>query len=444
MNVLVPMPFDLTNLAHGRNLRIVHLLRELAVQDRVACIVPDQDRLEAARRALPVVDVQLAEAHQDKTEWFPDRLGGSGTLARAIGFVGFDAGLAGGVIQKAIDADVVLAFDAPSVSYLLAVRAALAGQCPRLVADMIDDPWLTWQSARPGYRWSVAGLKAAVSVRAIRREALPRLDAVTAVAPRDADSLAAEAGYPVFVCPNGVQSVPGTTDAGDRDRLVVFTGAMDFPPNESAAIYLARRVWPRVLHRLETGVAGRAAWCDATWPRLALVGANPTPRVGRLAGAPHVEVTGRVEDMNDWLGRARVAAAPMVSGCGIKNKVLEAAAAGCTVVATPLGAEGLPTGRDVGICVTEGAEAMARQIVTLLVDDDVASEIGCAARTMVRTRFSWATSAARLRLVLMADSLVDQDASFDPSEGEDHTEAMAAEAVVPKPEHKEAAIHASS
>jgi len=383
MRVLVPLPYDVSNLAHGRNLRVVHLLRHLAHRAEITLLAATEAFAEAARGVLP--DVRVVRVDRTAAEAAPNH--GSWLLRRSLGFIGADMRLQAAVLRSAAACDVVLGFDLLSLPYLLAVREATDAAT---ICDVIDDPWLTWRSTPAAMRWSIAGLKTAVAVRTLRAVALPRLDGVIAVAAPDAASLACVGRLVVGTVPNGV--VPDTSPAGPREPLAVMTGAMHFPPNAAAAEFLIRHVWPRVRTRLRS----------TDWAQLAIVGCDPSPWLKRLAKEAGVIVTGRVDDLRAWLRRARVSVAPMVSGCGMKNKILEALACGCPVVATSRGAAGLPCGRASGILTGDTPDALAAQVAGLLSDPARAEQIGHCGHQMVREKFAWEGSAERLRTFLQA------------------------------------------
>ena len=302
MNLLVPIPFDLTSLAHGRNLRIVHLLRQLTEHADVTCVAPDEPSAEIVRHHGFGADVVAARPTLDPMQPTGEK---SSLLHRVAGFFGDDPHLLAEITRRAVRADVVLGFDLASVRCLLAAEEAQPR--PRIICDLIDDPWLTWKSSSMADRYGLAGLETALALRLLRRYVLPRFDGLIAVAPRDADSLSRAAGRTVTVVPNGVRITADDTIPRDTEPLVVFTGAMDFPPNVAAAKYLVRRVWPKVY----LASNARRQPPSAT---LAIVGANPTPAVQQLTETDGVVVTGRVDDLRAWLRRARVAVAPMVSG----------------------------------------------------------------------------------------------------------------------------------
>jgi len=158
------------------------------------------------------------------------------------------------------------------------------------------------------------------------------------------------------VLPNGVD-LDYWRRATDRRNPyeIVFTGAMDYPPNTDAALLLAQSVFPLV----------RQVCPKAT---LSLVGRDPTPEVVDAGRRPGVTVTGWVEDVRPYLEQAAVFAAPLRFGAGIQNKLLEALAMEVPIVASRLAADGLRTAEDKGAPIltadapTEFASMLIRQM----------------------------------------------------------------------------------
>jgi len=367
----------------------------------LTCIVPNKRISENIQTVLSGANIIAANTEtlprRNMQSRFADQ---SYWIRKAIAYFGYDRHLMAAMLKRVSRYDTVLGFDLPSVAYLMAVaeHGSQKNQL-RIICDLIDDPHLTWSSLPINKRLTPTGMKNAISIGALRRSALKRFDAVTAVAPRDAESLSRVAGREVAVIPNGVvaDETPGSN--GEREAMVIFTGAMNFPPNEDAACYMVHRIWPQVLKHINTDHA------NISDVKLAIVGANPTSKVKKLAHHPGIMVTGRVEDLKARLRQARVAVAPMISGCGMKNKVLEAASVGCPVVTTSLGAAGLPTGQSQGILVADRPVDFGREVARLLLDPNWATAIGRAGWTMVSTRFSWTNSAEKLLGVLTGKNI---------------------------------------
>jgi glycosyltransferase involved in cell wall biosynthesis len=131
---------------------------------------------------------------------------------------------------------------------------------------------------------------------------------------------------------------------------------MSYAPNIDAAAYFAKSIWPRV----------RDAVPDAVFR---IVGRSPTPEVLALGKLERVEVVGEVDDLRNELESAWVAVAPMRVGVGIKNKVLEAWAAGAPVVMTSLATNGLYARDRFADLVRDRPDAFADRVKRLLTDE---------------------------------------------------------------------------
>ena len=272
------------------------------------------------------------------------------------------------------------AVDAVHVRQLpMAGYGRLAGGTGRLL-ELIDAETLA-TSREPGtgirrrFRRRVAPL--------VERAAVRGFDIVTAVADADANALRGLGTRArVETVPNGVDldAFAPIADLPIDPDGVVFVGAMSFGPNVAAAEWFAKEVLPRL----------RARRPAATFT---IVGRDPVPTVRALDRLDGVTVTGSVDDVRPYLAGAAVVVAPLVSGSGIKNKVLEAFAMARPVVATPLAVEGVAAepGRDV--VVASGVDGMAEAVAALLADPARGTAVGAAGRRLVESRYSWDAAA---------------------------------------------------
>jgi GT2 family glycosyltransferase len=178
-------------------------------------------------------------------------------------------------------------------------------------------------------------LKASIEyLRALRYEMrlLPRLDRIQVCSRENGDYLLeflpklggrVEAGLRACVDTSQYRFCPDGREAG----AMLFLGSFRHTPNQAALNWFAQEVLPRVLSRRP----------DA---RLVVVGSDPPPRHA-LPDTAGIELRGFVEDVREPLGRYAVFVCPILSGSGVRVKLLEAFAAGIPVVSTRLGAEGL-------------------------------------------------------------------------------------------------------
>jgi GT2 family glycosyltransferase/glycosyltransferase involved in cell wall biosynthesis len=153
-------------------------------------------------------------------------------------------------------------------------------------------------------------------------------------------------------------------------ETMLFLGSFRHPPNQEGLNWFAQKVLPAVLERRPKA-------------RLVIVGSDPPPAHSLPHRPENIELRGFVEDVREPLGRYAVFVCPILSGSGMRVKLLEAFAAGIPVVSTPLGAEGL-AGADGEICsLAAGPLEFARKIVELFDDREKAGKLACRARERV-------------------------------------------------------------
>jgi sugar transferase (PEP-CTERM/EpsH1 system associated) len=221
--------------------------------------------------------------------------------------------------------------------------------------------------------------------------ALQRFDGILTVS--DADSETFHRLYPdvcvkpMWVIPTGVDTdyfaPDGTSPSGPR---LVFTGSMDWLPNEDAMLYFCREVLPLI--RAEEPRA-----------RLTIVGRTPTPAVRALADE-HIEVTGTVADVRPFVRRASVYVVPLRIGGGTRLKIFEAMAMGQAVVSTTVGAEGLPITGGEHALIADGPRAFADAVLSLLRDSRRREALATAARKLVVDHHDWSVAAGVLDAAL--------------------------------------------
>ena len=174
---------------------------------------------------------------------------------------------------------------------------------------------------------------------------------------------------------------PEPCRSGTRQIRVVFSGVMNYRPNVDAALSLIRGVRPHIVENVEIRIIGR----------------NPAPELVSLSKeTPGVTVTGAVPNIADELRNSDIFVAPMVSGGGISNKVLEAMACGLPVVTTPLVADNFPD-RPGAMIVATTEKEIAAAIDTLVQDGDLRSRLSVEASEYMRTgTWCWQARADRL------------------------------------------------
>jgi sugar transferase (PEP-CTERM/EpsH1 system associated) len=226
--------------------------------------------------------------------------------------------------------------------------------------------------------------------RMLRFEArtLARFDGVLTVSAADRDTFQriypdAMRG-PVHIVPTGVDvEFFDASPSAPASKELVFTGSMDWLPNEDAMLFFCREILPLV----------RAEEPDV---RLSIVGRAPTPAVTQLASDAGVVVTGRVDDVRPYMREAAVYIVPLRVGGGTRLKIFEAMAMGKAVVSTTVGAEGLPVTSGEHLLIADEPRTFARRIVSLIRDVARRRQLETAARALVERRYDWSAVAGDL------------------------------------------------
>ena len=168
----------------------------------------------------------------------------------------------------------------------------------------------------------------------------------------------------------------------------VFTGQMDYRPNEQAALWVIEALMPVLRARLPEAV-------------FHVVGRNPTARLMAHHGAAGVHVWGAVPDVRPFIAAADAVLAPLLIARGVQNKVLEAMAMARPVVLTPDAATGIvATDGEHWLVSAPEPAIMAARIEGLLADSQASARISMAARRFVRDHHAWEAMLAPLGALL--------------------------------------------
>jgi glycosyltransferase involved in cell wall biosynthesis len=173
----------------------------------------------------------------------------------------------------------------------------------------------------------------------------------------------------------------------EKPHTLVFTGSMDWTPNEDGILWFVESVLPLVRKEIPN-------------TQLVIVGRKPSRRIQELAKDPRIRVTGKVDDIRPYLAEASVYIVPLRIGGGTRIKIFEAMAAGKAVVSSGLGAEGLPVENRKNIVLVDEAKDFAREIVALERNPAEREKLGKSARRLVESKYSWASVATRFSEVL--------------------------------------------
>ena len=216
-------------------------------------------------------------------------------------------------------------------------------------------------------------------MEAAERRYLRLADRVLTVSETDRDAFAA------FLDPGKLTMIPTGVDVDyfqpvpveETPNSLVFTGSMDWLPNEDAIFYFADAILPLIKQQ-----------CPEV--SLEVVGRSPSRKLQALAETEKsMRLTGWVEDIRPFVARDSICIVPLRIGGGTRLKIFEAMAMGKAVVSTSVGAEGLPVQSGENILLADTPNDFADSVVSLLRDANERRRLGTSARALVQEKYSW-------------------------------------------------------
>jgi len=184
-------------------------------------------------------------------------------------------------------------------------------------------------------------------------------------------------GAAVEVVPNGVDCQHNQPGLARTDpTALVFNGALTYSANFDAMQYFLAEIYPGI--RQQVGNIS-----------LTITGNTSGVRLADLLLDDSVHLSGYVDDIRPVIARAAVCVVPLRHGSGTRLKILEAMALGTPVVSTSKGAEGLGVTPGHDILIADEPAEFAHQVIRLLRDAALRTQLSHNARRLVEQRYDW-------------------------------------------------------
>lgn len=384
LRVLFISPYPICPPVHGGGVFMYHTLREMVKHAEVHVI----ELLEGPEQ---VVDNQELRQFCASAEW----------IVRASGkAAGFGSLLPYAVREFAIEDMEWLIhrqiyrrqIDVVQIEYT--PMAQYGGAFRRLVTALFEHD-VYFQSIRRGLgHWpgALAEFKARVEyLRALRYElgALSRFDQVQVCTPANRDYLLSFAPRLAPLLRDGLRAGIDISryefrPCGREPFTMLFLGSFRHDPNRVAVDWFVHSVLPLIRKRQPRA-------------RLVVAGSDPPPPhvYGDQSGA--LQMLGYVDDIRPPLARYAVFVCPVLSGSGVRVKLLEAFAAGIPVVSTRVGAEGLATNDGEFCALADDPATFADRVLDLWENPETA--VGMTQRARAEVEMNWDMALLTERLV---------------------------------------------
>jgi len=230
-------------------------------------------------------------------------------------------------------------------------------------------------------RWYINHL--AKTLKEYELNALETVDGIAAITRKDAAFFRKYCSKPIIDIPYGVYPEEFTPKYEIEGKPKFYhIGSMNWMPNEEGIRWFIDEVLPKTVEKVPAFVYH-------------LAGRN-MPEWLSILKDPNVNVIGEVPDAKAFVADHDVAIVPLLSGSGIRIKIIESMAMGKTVITTRVGAEGILYDEEVNIIIAENKAKMVEAIRSIYENPQIAVKIGQAARKLIEETYDNRKIIARL------------------------------------------------
>lgn len=195
-------------------------------------------------------------------------------------------------------------------------------------------------------------------------------DGFTAISPRDVSALRGQGK--ISVVRNGLDHEYYHPDAGVMKKYdISFCGNLGYVHNFRAANFIMKHLAPR---------ATQLSW---------IIAGARKPRLTKRKCPSNVTMSGWVDDLREVYWSSRIFIAPIFSGSGMQNKVLEAMGLGIPCVVTPFVNEAIGAEPGKEVLLADSSDEFLHQIENLLRSEVLRAEIATNGRNFVVSHFDW-------------------------------------------------------
>ena len=200
------------------------------------------------------------------------------------------------------------------------------------------------------------------------------------VSQKDIDHLKSKSSFTInntYVVPNGVNQelIDKPWENKNHKYSIVFTGVMDYKPNVDGVLFFVEKIFPLILNKYPNAI-------------FSVVGKNPTREIQDLKSS-NIRVTGFVDDISEYITNCSVYVSPLVSGAGLKNKILEAMALKKPIVSTSISLDGINVVNGIHVLCEDNPIEFAESVCLLLMDDKIRSKLVKNAYKLITSEYSW-------------------------------------------------------
>jgi polysaccharide biosynthesis protein PslH len=203
---------------------------------------------------------------------------------------------------------------------------------------------------------------------------IPDFDAIIPITEVDEEYFIKSNAKRVFTSSTGLLLDNYQTTSTVDPMSVYHIGSLDWTPNQEALVWFFENVWSLVIKELPKAV-------------FFLAGKN-MPEWFKRYKSHNIKILGEVEDAIEFMSSHGIMIVPLLSGSGMRIKIIEGMACACPIVSTTIGAEGILCQDKENILLANSSSAFALALIDLLKDRSKSINLGEKARENVVLHYS--------------------------------------------------------
>lgn len=179
----------------------------------------------------------------------------------------------------------------------------------------------------------------------------------------------------IKVIPLGVDTSIFRPSFTKNNKTIIFSGNMSYQPNQQAILWFYKNCFPKVINKIPEA-------------KLVVAGTQPSRDILKMQ-SDNILITGYVDSLSELISSSTISIAPMQSGSGMQNKILEAMSCAIPVVTTNIGLGSIKANHLEEIIVEDNPIIFADYVLDIISNPSKYKIMGKKAREYVKKEHSW-------------------------------------------------------
>jgi len=203
-----------------------------------------------------------------------------------------------------------------------------------------------------------------------------QVNAIVAISKRDENWFITNGStIPTITIPSGYRNNHSSDIKGLNNNDICFVGSLDWIPNQEGLTWFLDSIWlniRKIIPNTSIHIAGRNA---------------PSSLVLRLKNEPGVVFHGEIKDAKEFLNNFSILVVPLLSGSGMRVRIVEGMMLGKAIVTTSIGIEGIEAHNPEEVIIADDPSEFTNATINLINNSDTRTSIAEKARIFATSHY---------------------------------------------------------